>query len=467
MRSLSRGACISALLLGLAACGGGGGGGGGGNASPAASGEVPATIPAPSTAILLNGGAAAPDGNGVIAVKPGDTIEVTASPEAVWSDNSAALGTITLLKTSITGSKWSAQLVNTKPAEQIFTVSAKLKSADSATKTLSFKVAAGDARNDTYRAFTGNGTEVKLALNFDIQTYGITDVAGARINSGTIVADTTQAGTYLFKDALTQSLPVNNARFRVGGDAIVGSYPFPAATSPTTFQSASFVAARSFVTSQADLAGTYNRIDISFTPSGGLPSLASRVRQVQIGSGGTELLMCDETVTISRLASCAGSILHYTAAAAPVAGNWVFTNTANASDKLAFAIARVNGENIYLQAGTTVAPPATNVFGIGFPETSAWPASVSYGGDGQGGWSTYTFSASSFSGAGVTFSGTSATATYPFMATAPSQPAGLRVINQNPAVFFALQSSKLVAMVGASNGMSAWYGGYLQLGLAD
>jgi hypothetical protein len=264
---------------------------------------------------------------------------------------------------------------------------------------------------------------------------------------------------------LTASAPRNNARFRVADDTIVGAYPLPEGTSTTgqSWRFSPFVAVRAFVTEAAALGGTYNRIELTQTPGAGpAPMTAYGVRQVKISANGLDFWLCNETGAISRINSCAGTVVHYASTGVPAGYYWTFVNDADPSDMETFVVARIGGENVLLQAGNTVG--TARAFRIGLPDMTAWPTQTSArGGDDFGGWSNYQFTTTSFAATGFDIQGTSTSAALALLPSSLSEPSGLLRVDESPSMFFALRSAKLLAMIGGRS----WYGGYFQIGLVD
>lgn len=458
MKSLAAAAGCGVLVLGLTACGGGGGGGGAGFPI------LPVTVPvaAPTTGVTVNGQAAVTDSSGAVALKSSDSVEVTASPDADWTSSAGTAGAVTLSNATITGAKWAATLVNTTTTDQSYTLGAKVKASAGETKNIVFKVAAPP---QPYRVFNANGTQLTLALDLDHKTFTFTDSAGARVSTGTVAADASEAGTYIFQDSLTKALPYNNARFRVTADAVVGGYYFPKSVGATAFPYATFVASRKFVTAQADIAGVYNNVGVQNKPgagTGGADLLTGGTEQVRITTGGAELLRC--TTVLVRIDNCApGSLTHYTVSAPDAAGNWTFTNAADATDKVVLAVARIGSENVLLGAGPDRVTAANSYFSVGIVEPGSWPSGTAYAAGYGGGWGKMQIDGASLMGTGTDFGGTSTTVNYTVMPAVSTQPVGVRQVDRGalPAVMFAVQSPQFYASLYGVN----WFGGYLQIGL--
>ena len=469
MQGISRalyGALVVSALLG--ACGGGGGGGGGGGdsgtaSSPSGSGSTSAPAETPLTVkVSVNGTPATPDASGIYAVKPGDTVMVTPSQAASWTSTNGTASAITLRNPSISGSQWASQLVNTLTTTTLYTVKASAGTTLSATTV--FSVAAADARNGSYELYGASGARLTLAVNFDIGTYAMADATGGgNAASGAFSAVAGESGSYVFAtDRITSA--TNTARFRVAGDTIVGAFPFVDSrqTSSNVHSVRPFVASRALITEQASLDGTYNRFVVTTATDG---STNSGISQMQITGGGTLMTFC-ANMTIYLIGNCpAGSQVQYSISAGSRPGLWARQSLTDPSEPIGgLAVARINGQNVYLSAGRSPGSTTNSGFQIGLPETGYWPTTVARGGSTEGTWGTSTVTATSYSRAVLWPDATAniQTATVGMM----GGPLGIRV-GRTPAnaPYFLMQSSKLFAMIGARDVPAT--AGYLQLGLID
>ncbi len=451
MKWFSSAATAAVLVGGLVGCGGGGGGGGG-----AAFPLLPIPAAVLSFSVTVNGNSAAADSNGQYSVKPGDTVAVVPSMGADWSSNSAPAGSLSLRNPDISSARWSAQIVNSTTASAVLTVSGKATSNAALTKDAVFNVAAGDARNGTYKVFAANGTRQALALNFDTMAYGMTDDAGATV-SDSFSTDASEAGTYLLKSTRNTAKAINT-RFRITTDTVVGSFPFQVAKVPGTYAVQPFVASRALVTTQSALDGTYTRLGINLQAG----SRDSNIRQVQVASAGTVLYMCDE-VGITSVAACPPvSLRTYNVTQGATPDAWNIANVTDPLDAGAIYIARVAGKNVYLSAGTNPKAPNDSVFRIGVAESAAWPVSKASGGDTNGNWGTLDYDAATYStmlthgdasvsGFNANLSSSSATVMNLRSFTGPGGES-----------YFGTQDGTLSAVVGARSGPVA---GYIQIGL--
>jgi hypothetical protein len=410
--------------------------------------------------VTVNGAAATADSAGQFAVKPGDTVEITPSVAADWTGTSAEAGAITLRNPNIDATKWAAQLVNTKTTAGTYTVTAKATANAAATKDAVLKIAAGDARNAEYRVFATNGSRQTLALNFDTMSYTMTDGAGVVATDG-FTAEPVAANGYTFKSSRITST-LNTARFRLTDNTVVGSFPFTQVGSTTTYAVQPFIASNALVTTQADLAGTYNRLGINLTPT----TRDSNIRQVAVTAGGAQVLMCDE-VAITAVANCPpASVRTYNVTPTTVPTDWRITNVANAADTGLISIAQVGGEGVYLSAGTLATGAAgAVVFRVGVKQQAAWPASTAQVTDTNGTWGALSVDASTYTAGFVRPDGSNGSQS--LAVTQIGLPAELNIrvapIGGSSGAYFLVQSGRIAAVVGARGPQ----GGYMQFGLID
>mgnify|MGYP003575410397 CR=1 FL=1 len=440
----------AALVGALGGCGGGGGGGGGGVPFP--------ILPAATlnVTVQVNGGAATANGDGKYSVKPGDVITVTPNLGSDWTSSSDPAGSVSLRNPDISSTKWSAQIANNTNAASVFTVSAKATTNAALTKETVFNVAAGDARNLSYKVFATNGSQQTLALNFDTMSYVMTDETGLAV-SDSFSADATQSGTYVFKSSRNTAV-TNNSRFRLTTDTVVGSFPFQVAQVPGSYAVQPFIGSRATVTTQSALDGVYNRLGINMRPG----VLDSQIRQVQVTGGGTSLLLCNE-VAITSIAACPpASIATYAISAGSSAGSWSTVNVANANDRGAFSVILVGGKNVYLSAGINSVAPNDSVFRIGLVDSPTWLNTTARGGDNNGTWGAFGFDATTYTATLNKADGSISNVSYGLNAASASIPALSGINFAGTDRYFAVQDGTLSVVVGArSNPVS----GYLQIGL--
>jgi len=227
------------------------------------------------------------------------------------------------------------------------------------------RLASRDPRNGTYAVFTVNRVPLKLALDFNSETFQLWLGTGLAA-SGTFSPDPAQAGTYVFDN----TTPTNMARFRTVADTVVGSFP--------SFQAdvdhkrvTPFIATRALVSAQADLDGTYNRLTFAAYPFSYTTS--SYLHQVRISDNGTRLSACASDRQLYRIENCPASFLKtYTVSAGSALSAWRLENIADPADRREFSIARIRGQKVYLSSGSA--------FEVGLPETDNWPAGTVHGG---------------------------------------------------------------------------------------
>lgn len=317
-----------------------------------------------------------------------------------------------------------------------------------------------DARNGRYKVYATNGSRQTLALNLDSKRYEMTDAAGI-VASGSFAEDTAEAGSFIFDSSRITS-PANTARFRFATDTVVGAFPFAVAqVTPESYAVRPFVASRALVKTQAALDGTYNRLGINMTATGG----DSSITQIQIANGGTVLYLCNDNV-IYRIDTCpAASMRTYTVSAGPSVDTWHIVSTTNPADNGNFGIARIGGENVYLGAGISSSTPTISQFRIGLPERATWPTVIARGGATSGGWGSTGLDASYYTRTQTLPDGTSATLNATLAPMGTNGPLNMRAATfTGPNYHFASQSSKLFAMVGSRNPATA---GALEIGLLD
>lgn len=442
------------LTMALAACGGGGDGGGGGfGLFPP---PAPATAPAAAPVIKVND--APVQGNGPYAVKPGDTLQIDLGAATDWSSTGEG---ISLRNPEIGTSSWKAQLVNNTPQAAGFKLTARTAGS---TRDFSFEVAAGDARNGSYSAYATNGTRQTLALNFDVGSYEWTgnDIATA---SGSFTADANEAGSYLFQSSRVTTA-VNTARFRLGQDIVVGAFPFLVTQVATeSFATQPFVASRALETDQAALDGTFNRFGINVGPA----SSASDISQLQISGGGTTLVRCTDN-TIYRVDNCPpASLKTWNITPGTVNGTWNMVDPAAPAEAGLFAMARVGSEKVFLISGKLNGDPKTAVFRIGLPEGTQWPTGLGYGSTTAASWGKVDVRATESFRNVVSANGSTSNTHNTFATLGSIGPQGMRQIvstNTDPRSYFAMQGSKIFAIVGANN-TTTGTSGYLQINLMD
>lgn len=456
VRSLASKSVAAAALIGaIAGCGGGGGGGG------AILPVTPAPTPALSVSVKVNGNSAQPS-NGQYAVKPADRITVTASQPVTWSTTPTLQDTAAPNVPTSTATTWTAQVANVRATATTLTVTASAGSAG--TQDSVFSIAAGDPRNGTYTGFAANGGRPAFTLDFDNMAYVMSDFPQS--STGAITVDPTNSSTYKFSDPREPTTTVNNSRFRITTDTVVGEFQFLSPKSLATYALQPFVASRALVTTQSALDGIYTRLGISRTETTG----DSDIRQLVISGGGTLIQYCDQ-LAISSVASCpVGSIVGYAVSAGPSPTWWKLQNLADANDWGYFSIASVAGKNVYLSVGYQSAAPNAAFFQIGLLESATWPNLSYFGGDTGGNWGSMEYSFDStlsrqLYSSQMVQSDASGFSYSNLALTIPSANiVNLRAFQTGNSLtsYFTAQDGTLAAVVGARSGAAA---GHIQIGL--
>lgn len=324
-----------------------------------------------------------------------------------------------------------------------------------------------DSRSGLYYVYATNGLKHMLALDFDLSTYGFSD-ENFHSTQGTFAPDAGNTGTYVF-DTARVSTPIRTARFRAsfGVPGIVGSFPFAVSpTTPDSFAVQPFVGAMGRASSQAALAGTYNRV--SLWPATGLIT----TQQIRILPEGTSMQTCQDAA-LRTIASCPAALLStYQISASSNFGFWRYVNVDNVSDQGEFAMQVVNSQNVYLAAADANASgPA--LFSIGLPEGTSWPDWQGQGGltkdlngDGQltkGSWSRIAIDATSYRRSATHSDGSTTNATLAVQGPASGEPFGLRHASGGLYTGWIMQSGNLSVMAGRT----ATTPGIVELGMAD
>lgn len=239
-----------------------------------------------------------------------------------------------------------------------------------------------------YRVFSANGGQYTLDLDFSNRRYVFAPSDGGNSNvlqpinspvvgmiaSGEFSDDPMQPGTFVLQRSKVNSV-VNLARFRLLGDAIVGTFPLARTSLEGTVGiSYPFLGVTNLVSAQSAMDGTYNR----FTYGTPFQNVAySLAHQISISGGGTQLRVCRSDTGFYRLEVCPTQLLKtYAIVATERPGIWRLT-TADTTEQIDFSVARVGGQNVYLAAGRL--PNLDLQFRIGLPETTEWTAATMYG----------------------------------------------------------------------------------------
>ena len=228
-----------------------------------------------------------------------------------------------------------------------------------------------DGRNGDYAMYAGDAREYSLRLDFDARTYRVTgngqDLAGAFVETGT-------AGRFRFDPASTLPSSPNAPRFDWFGDAVVGSFHLPSGTVP-------FIAARSFVTTLADAAGTYNYLVASRDSAAPADNFVFSGELLASGM----LRTCNDA-QVFRISLCPT----VATAAVSVSGD-TFTAFMPGGASYPFRIAKVGADRVFLRASAS--DGSSRRLQVGLPEAGF--ADGSFDGANNRGEGTF----SSFSGA--------------------------------------------------------------------
>ncbi|MDM0109029.1 hypothetical protein QTH97_29080 [Variovorax sp. J22R24] len=319
---------------------------------------------------------------------------------------------------------------------------------------------APDARNGDFKFFAANGTRQSLKIDFDQLTYTVTDNAGGS-SSGTLDKPAAPTARYGVRSGRITT-QANTSGLFAFNDTVVGSVPLAVPNSnPVSYAPYPFIASRALVTAQANLDGVYNRFRVDSTPTG----RDSFIGQVRISGGGTTMTQCVDS-GIYRVEKCPVASVSVSAITADAeAGMWNLTGS-DGTFQGRFAIGRVEGENVYLSAGSSPNSVAgTWVFSIGFPEASSWSAFKGVGGSTGGTMDTVVASATSFSITSTTpETGTQTSADFALHDMGAIGPLGMRG-SAGPGGFFFMRMGKLEAMVGARGNVNT--AGFLHLGVVN
>ena len=198
-----------------------------------------------------------------------------------------------------------------------------------------------DARNGTYTVFAADGKPYSLTIDFGANQYTMS-------GNGQTVQRSFAApvnGDYVVS---------GNARFRVAQDLIVGGHDFGGGVLP-------FVAARSFVTSVAQIAGSYD-LATRNVPASGAPTTHAGTALVN----GNTLSVCQsDTLQVAVVRNCdAASLKTYSLS---VSGNG-FIGISGTSEVVSFSVVNTGAAKVLL--GTGLAPDGSQQLRIGLVDSS-------------------------------------------------------------------------------------------------
>jgi hypothetical protein len=218
------------------------------------------------------------------------------------------------------------------------------------------------------------------------------------------------------------------------------------------------VATRAFVLTQTSLDGVYDRAYIQRLAGGGAQSAIS---QFSISGGGTVVNFCTDAI-IYRIEHCPpGSVSTSLVTADTQPGSWLLTNATTGTAQGRFSMIEVEGEKIYLSAGTSLAD-GSRVLNIGLPTATRAATFTSSG------WSTNgTFDVTnatpmkyemSMTDAGVSLLDLT-------LGTPGAQHSvGIYPAIEAPDTYFSMRSTRLELLIGARSSAKA---GFLHVGIVD
>jgi hypothetical protein len=288
--------------------------------------------------------------------------------------------------------------------------------------------------------YAGDARQYVLSLDFDAKTYHLT--GNGQDVTGTIRASD-NAGKFDFDPAATGTPATNAPKFTWFDDTVVGGFRLASGTVP-------FIAARSFVTTVADAAGTYNFLanvqDTAAPPD-------NYIFTGELLASGT-LRTCMDPV-IYKMSLCPpGSVA---TATVTVSGDHFNANTG--SGTYPFRVAKVGSERVFLRASASSG--TSRRLQVGMPE-GAFTDGTFVGANTHGDATTTTFSGAAYNARWNAGSGDVAR-----LGTVSSLgangPSGIVAITTAAdGNFFAMHGSQLMVLVSA-NGNPTWPG-YVEIG---
>lgn len=198
-----------------------------------------------------------------------------------------------------------------------------------------------DSRNGTYSVFAADGKSYSLSIDFDAASY--------------TMSGNGQTGPLSFALVNGDYVVSGNARFRLAQDLIVGGHNFGNGVLP-------FVAARSFVTSVAQIAGSYD-LATRNVPASGAPATHAGTALVN----GNTLSVCQsDTAQVAVVRNCdPASLKTYSLS---VSGNG-FTGISGTGEIFSFSVVNTGAAKVLLSAGT-VPDGTSQQFRIGLVDST-------------------------------------------------------------------------------------------------
>ncbi|HEY2977691.1 MAG TPA: hypothetical protein VGJ35_06955, partial [Burkholderiaceae bacterium] len=364
-------------------------------------------MPALTIGVTINGASAIASG-GNYPLSPGQTVALMANKAVTWSSSTVD---VTLRSTISAATQWSGQVINPTSTQAAFSITA---TTGAEATTINFALAPGDTRNGRYMMFGTNMARYALTLDFDLNEYSIvtdSNAPGSAIANGTFASNPGSAGEYVF-NVNAAAGTINTARFRTGDNAIVGSYPFPGASSPM-----SFVAGRQFATSAADFGS-----DVDF-------QIFSR-EEVAGGSVNSSLFTMRVNGSVQSICVHPGITVIDACPVAPLVYDLTFNVDGSIHavarpptiDEADVHVARIGSGWVYLRASADAS--GLGRFRIGLPLQSVLSANAT-GADSRGNWGAVAADSTAVAFNGTSPSGATSFGTGPVIATGTSYPSGL------------------------------------------
>jgi uncharacterized repeat protein (TIGR01451 family) len=300
-------------------------------------------------------------------------------------------------------------------------------------------VVVADARNGSYYVYATPGGLYSLTLDFNALTYVM---SGNGLNTiGAFRADVTGGGFSI----------AGNARFRIQPDMVIGGFDFGSGVRP-------FVAARSFVSNLADLAGQeFNLLGINTPVASG--SADSRVSSAR-WNGGT-FAVCVDNIVYAFTQCPPGSLWTYALSASGTDGEFTGVDAVH-NDTIVFRVAKSGADSVYLRVGTT-ADNMNRQFRIGVANAAGLTSLSTQGAATDGSWHSIFSTDTSYSYTGRLAQGSFVSDSATLNGLGVTGPTGLRIgtlVNAG-AAGFVTQNSTLSIAVGARNSSLA---GFIQIG---
>ena len=285
------------------------------------------------------------------------------------------------------------------------------------------------ARNGDYQMYAADARVYTLNLNFDTGAYRIT--GDGLDKTGEFSLSNAGKGEYAL-DTGTATASPGSPRFHLLGDTLVGGFALPGGSVP-------FIASRSFLTSLADAAGTYNFLTREIVTAG---TNDSSIFSGEIQAGGT-LRYCNDS-TVYAIATCPPASI--VSAAVTVQGDEFRADTG--AGVIPFRILKVGSSKVFVRASAGTV--AARRFWVGVPAATAFAAASDFEGQNtKGQWTfdftldTTTYSANwNEPGANFIVNGGPALTVVPGL---------IRITTSGDGNFFAMRTGELLVISSAQN----------------